>query len=160
VLWIWGVWIWILTVWLSEANLRVKTLNLKHLDTRLCTFSFATLSHLERNLDARLSFALLALLAILRGWWRVRSQSPFTIPVHNCERRSQNLKNKYEFYASFRILTPVRILLIWMSSGPFSYFFSMITLEIWKTTQEVSGLFLSRILFFWSKKIFWPNFKS
>jgi hypothetical protein len=23
------------------------------------------------------------------GWWRVRSQSPFTIPVHNCERRSQ-----------------------------------------------------------------------
>jgi hypothetical protein len=57
------------------------------------------------------------------------------------------------------LLTPERILLIWMSSGPFSYFFSMITPETCKTTQEVSGYFLSRILFFWTK-FFWPNFKS
>jgi hypothetical protein len=26
---------------------------------------------------------------VVGHWWRVRSQSPFTIPVHNCERRSQ-----------------------------------------------------------------------
>ena len=54
----------------------------------------------------------------VRGFWgggafvhNPRSQSPFTIVngVHNfsqfCERRSQNLKNKYQFYAFFRILT-------------------------------------------------------
>ena len=47
-----------------------------------------------------------------------------------------------------------------MSRGPSSYNFSILTLETWKTTQQVSGSFLSRILFFWSKKNLLTKFQK
>ena len=58
------------------------------------------------------------------GGWRPRSQSKIVNGVHkivngghNCERRSQNRQNKYEFYSSYRFLT-VSFLLFKHASHP------------------------------------------
>jgi hypothetical protein len=60
----------------------------------------------------------------MRGGWRPRSQSKIVNGVHkivngghNCERRSQNRQNKFEFYASYHFLT-ISFLLLKLASHP------------------------------------------
>ena len=66
--------------------------------------------------DLNSSYCWFQVLIIKRGW-RPRSQSKIVNGGHNCERRSQNRHNKFEFYATYHFLT-IYFLLLKLASHP------------------------------------------